>query len=158
VFEPPCRAEAVGITFATEPPPATVSLAIDGRVRSLNLSGQPAFQAGPPVGVYRLPQPRSQQFEVQVPRFAEIGRSDVERDPHLAFTEGEGDPVARIYCPTDDPVADRIAATYPVNHPDWIPLGLFDAWPVVWSWLARGAFVLAIVGALAGKQPEERSR
>lgn len=158
MFAPPCAAEAVGITFATEPPPHAVNATIDGRLQLLTLSGRPAFQAGPPVGVYRLPTARSERFEVQVPRTVNVGSFEVDRDPHLAFTNRDGDPVARIYCRTADPVADRFDQTYAVNHPDWISLGMLRAWPEVWLWLARAAFVLAVVRALTREQPEQRAR
>ncbi|MBW3662260.1 MAG: glycosyltransferase family 39 protein [Actinobacteria bacterium] len=155
-FRPPCEAEAVGLTFASEPPAAVVART-GGREQPLSLSGRPDHQAGPPVGVYRLLRPSTEEFEVQPPPTAAAGWNEQDRDPHVAFADRDGDPVARIYCRTEDPAAHRFAQTYAVNHPDWISLGMLRAWPQAWLWIARGAFLLAVVWALTREQPEQRA-
>ncbi|HEX2027535.1 MAG TPA: hypothetical protein VHF25_05995 [Nitriliruptorales bacterium] len=152
---PPCRAAAVTLTFAGEPP-AQLRLD-DGRwaVRA-DVDVHPAgFQ----VGRYRLPSAPATPFVLDVPADTSVGWSLQDRSPHMQLLDRGGDPVAAVLCRVEDPAAVGFATTFRPLHPDQVTLGRARGWPVAWAWGARGGLLAAVVWVLwEWRRQESRSR
>lgn len=136
---PPCPASAFALAFSGSPPPTLDVVTATGPVKA-PLSGRQG-NAAQYLAVYTLPAPTTSPFEIMVGGAALSASAD-DRDRYLMLTDQPGDPVARVFCPRDDPKAFRYAQLFTPDHPSWIGYRDVKAWPTAWAWVGR----LALLG------------
>lgn len=152
-LDPPCRAEAFGVGLRGEPP-AALPVATTAGLESapfLGLQGTPAQR----IAVYHLRTPLSGPFSVRLGG-ALVSAAAGERDPDVSLSGEEGDPVARIFCPSDDPEEARFQQQFDPDHASWITYHQVKAWPRAWQW--AGVAGLATVAAAAASERLRRRR
>lgn len=150
---PPCPAPAFGVGLATEAPPVLPVATSRGPAEAalLGLQGTPAQR----IAVYTLSPPVDGPFVVELAG-APVSASRHDLEPRLSLPGEPGDPVARIFCPVDDPEEARFDQQFSPDHPSWIRLGHVLGWPVWWTWAGRAALVAAAVAALFAAQSRRR--
>lgn len=150
MMEPPCRAEAFGVGIAAPSPKALPVSSDAGPTEAtyLGLQGTPTQR----IAVYALPAAVGGRFVVDLGGVA-VSASAGDRDRHLSMPGAPGDPVARIFCPVDDPEETRFRQQFAPDHPSWITLGQVTGWPAAWAWIGRLGFVV-----LAGLAVREARR
>jgi 4-amino-4-deoxy-L-arabinose transferase-like glycosyltransferase len=154
-LSPPCAARAFALGFAAEPPP-TVPVVLGGKRLDAGLIGQQRSPVLTSIAVYGLPEPTSSAFEVLVPP-VDVSVSDQDRDPHVGLAAGGGDPVARIYCPAEDPRGARFAQIFDPQHPSW-SYHQVRAWPVAWASAPALVLVDVLVRRLLTARDRRRRR
>ena len=142
---PPCPAHAFGVGLGAETPPSLPVVTAAGEVAApyLGLQGTPVQR----IAVYTLPTPLAAPFAVRLDGAA-VSASAADRDRHLAIAGEPGDPVARVFCPVDDPEATRFAQQFSPDHPSWLRMGHVTGWPSAWAWAARAGLLASVLFAL----------
>lgn len=152
-MEPPCPASAFGVGLGGPPPGSlrvkSASETVDAPF--LGLQGTPVQR----IAVYTLPAPVTEPFEVDLGG-ASISASAGDLDPHLSVPGEPGDPVARVFCPADDPRRERFEQQFSPDHPSWIGYGQVLAWPTVWAWLGGAVVIGLLVAALVDRRVRGR--
>lgn len=154
-FDPPCPVEVVGLGIDGAPPPQ-VTLADGAASQSLQLTGTFGNFA-----LYALNTPRSQPFVLNLPSGTPIGSSKTEREPRISLVNGAADPLAQMYCRTEDPKASRFSQRYDPQHPKGLTYDRVQTWATGWAWLARAALVGTVAGVIlieAKRRLERRGR
>lgn len=155
-LDPPCPAQAFGVGLRASQPPPTLPVRTDSGpvgARFLRLQGTPAQR----IAVYRLHAPLTEPFTVSVGG-ALVSAAAGERDPNVALAGDQADPVARIFCPSDDPEADRFEQQFDPDHPSWITYDQVRGWPRAWMWAGRASLVLVPLVALVERRKRVRAK
>lgn len=139
---PSCPVEIVGLGISGSPPPV-----VDVAQGSTHETAQIVGSDGN-VGLYRLQEPLSNEFQVLLPAGTALGSSRQEREAAVAFVEGPGDPMVRLYCRTDDAKAERFEQRYGPQHPGIVTYHRIRDWTSIWEWLGWATFALGTVAAL----------
>ena len=157
--ESPCPAEALGVGLAGAPPASLAVTTAGGRgdAAFLGLQGTPVQR----IAVYTLPAPVSGRLDVGLSGL-QISASTGERERRLSLAGETGDPVARVFCPVDDPEEARFRQQFSPDHPSWITLGQVRAWPRAWVWSGWLALTTAaavpIVARVRSRRAEEEPK
>lgn len=141
LFEPPCPAEKIGIGFSEAGPS---ELAVRGE------SSGVAVQIGKDdyITIYALEAPIANPFRVDLPEGSFVGASLQEREASIRFDDVPDDPLARIYCRSDNPRELRFQQRYRPLHPSLLTYGRALAWPEAWALIGRlaaGALILFLL-------------
>lgn len=147
----PCPAAAVAFAFVGPAPSSlrvTTGAGVVDAPRRAHLAGLVQ-----PWDVYRLPDPAPAGDRLDVALAgAAVSASATDREPRFSLPGEPGDPVARVYCASDDPDGERFDALFAPDHPGWIGHGHVRGWPVAWSWAARAALVAVLAMAVAARR------
>jgi len=143
--EPPCPASAVVIAFRGEPPPS-VALRQESVTVQVPQVGVEGLAADVRWGAYALPGIAG-PFEVTTSG-RDVAVSILDRAPGLSLVGAEGDPVARVHCPSVDPDGVRFAQMHNPLRPD-LTYGQVLAWPRAWAVAGWLATLVALVSAVA---------
>lgn len=154
-MRPPCPASAFGVGLGAQPPGSLPIRSASGTIAApfLGLQGTPVQR----IAVYTLPAPVTEPFEVDLGG-APISASAGDLDPHLSLPGEPGDPVARVFCPVDDPRRKRFAQQFSPDHPSWIRHGQVLAWPTVWAWLGGMVVIGLVIAAMVDRRVRGRRK
>lgn len=151
VIRPPCRTPRVGVAFQGPDAPLQV-MATQAGTTYVPLVGAVSVGGGAGTfGQYAV-RPSDDPITLQLGSEVAIGRSAVDRSSALEFVAGQGDPVASVYCPVDDPIATRFAQTFAYGHPD-LSYGPLAAW----RWIAVLLTLVTMLALLFLNRSERRS-